>query len=89
MFAPADVSDLDEHLNGDLQVSAVGDRPVVVGAEGAEDAEGGDEQGDLYGYSLEGRRRWGPTRLPGVGSRAAQFNSVKRFITAAPSVPAR
>src|SRR5438876_1649687 len=29
------------------------------------------------------------TRLPGVGSRAAQFNSVKRLITAAPSVPAR
>jgi len=29
------------------------------------------------------------TRLPGVGSRAAQFSSVKRFMTAAPSVPAR
>jgi len=29
------------------------------------------------------------TRLPGAGSRAAQFSSVKRFITAAPSVPAR
>lgn len=29
------------------------------------------------------------TRLPGAGSRAAQFSSVKRLITAAPSVPAR
>ena len=29
------------------------------------------------------------TRLPGAGSRAAQFSSVKRFIIAAPSVPAR
>jgi hypothetical protein len=29
------------------------------------------------------------TRLPGAESRAAQFSSVKRRITAAPSVPAR
>jgi len=27
------------------------------------------------------------TRLPGAGSRAAQFNSVNRLITAAPNVP--
>jgi outer membrane protein assembly factor BamB len=36
---------------------------LVVGAEGA---EGGDQHGDLYGYSLDGRRQWGPTRLRSV-----------------------
>ena len=47
-FAPADVLDLDENLKGDLQVSAVGGRPVVVGAEGHV-AVGGDEVGEGVG----------------------------------------
>jgi len=54
-----------------------------------------NEWGDYSPLPNSAAKRFSPvrlkltTRLPGAESRTAHFSSVKRFMTAAPSVPAR
>lgn len=71
-FAPADVSDLDENLTGDLQVSAVGDRPVVVDAEGHV-AVGGDKVGEGVGAAAT-------VQQPGPGADFALLATAETLV---------